>query len=142
MTRRPAQCVSKNEAKAIKELIMDDHSSVLPADKGQSTVVINREDYNEKANVLLDEREFYRPAQSSEAKAAASPISQVAAHTYETGHEFNFAAAKIIALAGSKTGQELIEAWTSDDNSVNRCIELAPAYVALRMYLQTHGTGG
>ncbi|VDN27302.1 unnamed protein product, partial [Dibothriocephalus latus] len=49
------------------------------------------------------------------------PLSQVAAHIYETGHEFNFTAAKVIAHAGSKTGRELIEAWASDDNSVNRC---------------------
>ncbi|VDN11912.1 unnamed protein product [Dibothriocephalus latus] len=67
---------------------------------------------------------------------------QVASHIYETGHEFNFGAARIIAHAGRKTGREVIEAWASDDNSVNRCIELAPAYVALRSYLQTHGTGG
>ncbi|VDN10423.1 unnamed protein product [Dibothriocephalus latus] len=69
-------------------------------------------------------------------------LSQVAAHTYETGHDFNFAAARIITHAGIKTDRELNEACASNDNSVNRCIELAPAYAALRRYLQTHGTGG
>ncbi|VDN10552.1 unnamed protein product [Dibothriocephalus latus] len=67
---------------------------------------------------------------------------QVAAHTYETGHEFNFAAARIIAHASSKMARGLIEAWATDYNSVNQCIKLAPFYVALRRYLQTHGTGG
>ncbi|VDN09239.1 unnamed protein product [Dibothriocephalus latus] len=66
----------------------------------------------------------------------------MAAHTYDTGHEFNFAAARIIVHASSKTGRELIEAWASNYNSVNQCIKLAPAYVALRRYLQTHGTDG
>ncbi|VDN09039.1 unnamed protein product [Dibothriocephalus latus] len=69
-------------------------------------------------------------------------LSQVVAHAYETGQEFNFAAASISAPAGSKTGRELIEAWASDANSVDRCIELAPAHVALHRYLQTHSTGG
>ncbi|VDM03632.1 unnamed protein product [Schistocephalus solidus] len=68
-------------------------------------------------------------------------LSQVAAHTYETGHEFNFAAMKIIAHAICKTSQELIEAWASDENSVNRFIDLAPAYRALRSHLRTGTTG-
>ncbi|BHF79276.1 hypothetical protein SprV_0602239600 [Sparganum proliferum] len=47
-------------------------------------------------------------------------LSQVAAHTDETGHEFNFAATKIVAHDGNITGRELIEAYASDENSVNR----------------------
>ncbi|BHF62568.1 hypothetical protein SprV_0200555000 [Sparganum proliferum] len=62
-------------------------------------------------------------------------LAQVAAHTYEMGHEFNFTATKIVAHAGNKTGRELIEAWASDENSVNRFIDLAPAYRALRSHL-------
>ncbi|VDL90822.1 unnamed protein product [Schistocephalus solidus] len=64
-------------------------------------------------------------------------LSQVAAHTYETGHEFNFAATKIIAHAGCKTSRELIEAWASDENSVTRFIDLALAYRALCSHFQT-----
>ncbi|VDL96431.1 unnamed protein product [Schistocephalus solidus] len=44
-------------------------------------------------------------------------LSQVAAHTYETGHDFNFAATRIIAHARCKATRELIEAWASDENS-------------------------
>ncbi|VDL99864.1 unnamed protein product [Schistocephalus solidus] len=67
-------------------------------------------------------------------------LAQVAAYTYETGHEFNVAAAKIIANARCKTSRELIEAWASDGNSVNRFIDLAPAYRALRSHHQTGAT--
>ncbi|VDL94868.1 unnamed protein product [Schistocephalus solidus] len=67
--------------------------------------------------------------------------SQVAAHTYETGHEFNFAATKIIAHARCKTSRESLETWVSDGNSVNRFIDLAPAYRALRSHLRTGTTG-
>ncbi|VDL95834.1 unnamed protein product [Schistocephalus solidus] len=67
-------------------------------------------------------------------------LSQVAPHTYETGQEFNFAATKIIAHARCKTSRELIEAWASDENSVNRLIDLAPAYRALRSHHRTGAT--
>nr|VZI46703.1 unnamed protein product [Spirometra erinaceieuropaei] len=63
-------------------------------------------------------------------------LSQVAAHTYDMGDEFNVAATKIVAHAGSKTGRELIEVWASDENSVNRFIDLAPANRVLRSHLQ------
>ncbi|VDN10369.1 unnamed protein product [Dibothriocephalus latus] len=59
-----------------------------------------------------------------------------------TGHEFNFATARIITYAGDKTGRELIEARALDDNEVNRCIELAPTQIALRRHLWTDGAGG
>ncbi|BHF69161.1 hypothetical protein SprV_0301220300 [Sparganum proliferum] len=68
-------------------------------------------------------------------------LSQVAAHTYEMGHVFNFAATKTVAHAGNKTGRELIEARASDENSVNRFIDLAPAYRALRSHLQACDVG-
>ncbi|VDN11192.1 unnamed protein product [Dibothriocephalus latus] len=64
--------------------------------------------------------------------------SRVAAHTYETGHEFNFAAVKVLAHAGNKTSREFIGAWSRDENSVNRCVELAPAYRALRYCKRSH----
>ncbi|VDM06006.1 unnamed protein product [Schistocephalus solidus] len=65
---------------------------------------------------------------------------QVAAHTYETGHEFNFAATKIIAHARCKTNRELIEARASDEYSVTRFINLAPAYKALCSHLRAGAT--
>ncbi|BHF63257.1 hypothetical protein SprV_0200624900 [Sparganum proliferum] len=68
-------------------------------------------------------------------------LSQVAAHTYEMGYEFNFAATRIVAHAGNKTGRELIEAWASDENLDNRFIDLAPAYRALRSHLQPSAVG-
>nr|VZI20831.1 unnamed protein product [Spirometra erinaceieuropaei] len=54
------------------ELRRDDSIIILPADKGRSTVVMNRE----KDKALIDDREFYRPAQKSQAKAAAYRLSK------------------------------------------------------------------
>ncbi|VDL94357.1 unnamed protein product [Schistocephalus solidus] len=45
--------------------------SIIRGDKGRSTVVMNREDYNEKAKAQLEDREFYRPAQDAQAKSVA-----------------------------------------------------------------------
>ncbi|VDN41885.1 unnamed protein product [Dibothriocephalus latus] len=64
-------------------------------------------------------------------------LSQVAAHTYETGHEFAVTIAKKVVHAGSKTSRELIEAWASDENLVIRFIDLVPADIALRSHLWT-----
>ncbi|VDM02927.1 unnamed protein product [Schistocephalus solidus] len=68
-------------------------------------------------------------------------LSQVAAHNHETGHELNFAAKTIIAHAGCQTRRELLEAWVSDENSVNRFIDVAPAYRVLHVHLWTGTTG-
>ena len=40
--------MSKDESKALKELQSDTSVVCLPADKGRSTVILNREDYLEK----------------------------------------------------------------------------------------------
>ncbi|BHF57086.1 hypothetical protein SprV_0100002700 [Sparganum proliferum] len=60
------------------------------------------------------------------------PPSQVATHTLEEGHEFEFANTRILAKAGNRTGRELLEAWVSDTNSINRHIDLRACYHALR----------
>ncbi|VDL91170.1 unnamed protein product [Schistocephalus solidus] len=67
-------------------------------------------------------------------------LTQVAAHTYETCREFNFAATKIIAHARCKKCREVIEVWASDENSVNRLIDLAPAYRAPCIHHRTGAT--
>nr|VZH97070.1 unnamed protein product [Spirometra erinaceieuropaei] len=54
------------------------------------------------------------------------PLSQVVTHTLEEGHEFNFASTRIVARAGNKTGRELLEAWVSDTNSINRHVDIPP----------------
>nr|VZH95002.1 unnamed protein product [Spirometra erinaceieuropaei] len=68
---------------------------------------------------------------------ADSAFTGGAAHACETGHEFNFAAIKVVAHSGNKTGRELFEAWTSDENSTNRFIDLESAYRALRSNFQS-----
>ncbi|BHF63633.1 hypothetical protein SprV_0200662700 [Sparganum proliferum] len=55
------------------------------------------------------------------------PLSQVATHTLEEGHEFSFASTRIVARASRRAGQELLEAWASDTNSINKHVDIPPA---------------
>ena len=50
----PKSNLKPREFKAIRELNKDENILVLPADKGNATVVINTEDYKRKINDLLD----------------------------------------------------------------------------------------
>ena len=47
-SKPPKDNLSKGERKALKELQSDTSIVILPADKGRSTVILNREDYLEK----------------------------------------------------------------------------------------------
>ena len=47
-SKPPKDNLSKNECKALKELQSDTSAVYLPADKGRSTVIVNRRDYLEK----------------------------------------------------------------------------------------------
>ncbi len=58
-------------------------------------------------------------------------ISQVWAHTAESGHTFDFDNARVIDRDQSKGSRLLREAWHTGSNSCNRCIELHPAYHVL-----------
>ena len=47
-SKPPKDNLSKDECKALKELQSDTSIVILPAEKGRSTVILNREDYLEK----------------------------------------------------------------------------------------------
>ena len=58
--RPPPVNLLPQERKAIKTLQEDDQILVLPADKGRTTVVMDRARYDEKMNSLLDNRKTYK----------------------------------------------------------------------------------
>ena len=51
--------LSKSERNVLKELKQDDSILVLPADKGRSTVIMDKSDYNQKAENMLSDRNTY-----------------------------------------------------------------------------------
>ena len=52
--KRPASNISKGEFKALHELKADTDITILPADKGRSTVILNTKDYESKMSTLLN----------------------------------------------------------------------------------------
>ena len=51
----PRHNITKEEQKAIGELKRDNNRLILTADKGMAPVVMDKEDYVQKANELLDQ---------------------------------------------------------------------------------------
>ncbi|XP_015675754.1 ena/VASP-like protein [Protobothrops mucrosquamatus] len=58
--------------------------------------------------------------------------SQVWAHMTNCGHGFDLASVEAISHDTTKGGRFFKEAWLSDKNSINRHIDLTPAYQALK----------
>lgn len=58
------------------------------------------------------------------------------AHMADSNHIFNFAGVEVIAQDSMKGGHLFKEAWLSGQHSVNRHVELLPAYQTLRKHEQ------
>ena len=52
--KKPRPNLSREQREALKKLREDDSIVILPADKGNATVVMNREDYDRKMADILD----------------------------------------------------------------------------------------
>ena len=63
MPKRPASNTTKGEFKALQELKADTDITILPADKGRSTVVLNTKDYESKLSTLLSDYNSYEMLQ-------------------------------------------------------------------------------
>nr|VZI09429.1 unnamed protein product [Spirometra erinaceieuropaei] len=74
MAHRPREVLSKVERDALKELRADNDLVIVPADKGRSTVVLDRTDYNQKAKSLLEDRQSYVPCESNPMKTLTREI--------------------------------------------------------------------
>ena len=63
MPKRPASNTNKDEFKALQELKADIDITILPADKGRSTVILNTKDYESKMSTLLSDSNTYEMLQ-------------------------------------------------------------------------------
>ena len=52
--------MSASEQVAIKQLRDDDSILVLPADKGRSTVIMDRSEYERKVRLMLEDSRTYK----------------------------------------------------------------------------------
>nr|VZH90317.1 unnamed protein product [Spirometra erinaceieuropaei] len=74
MAHRLRDAISKVERDALKELGADNDLVIVPADKGRSTVVLDRIDYNQKAKSLLEDRHSYVLCKSNPMKTLTREI--------------------------------------------------------------------
>ncbi|BHF58391.1 hypothetical protein SprV_0100134300 [Sparganum proliferum] len=74
LTQTPRDVLSKVERDALKELRADNDLVIVPADKGRSTVVLDRTDYNQKAKRMFEDRQSYVPCESNPIKTLTHEI--------------------------------------------------------------------
>ena len=55
----PNSNLTPDELKALKRLKTDENIVILPADKGRVTVVMDKTDYNNKMNSLVNDKQTY-----------------------------------------------------------------------------------
>nr|VZI51016.1 unnamed protein product [Spirometra erinaceieuropaei] len=74
MAHRSRDVLSNVERGALKEIRADNDLVIVPADKGRSTVVLGRTNYNQKAKSLLEDRQSYVPCESNPIKTLTREI--------------------------------------------------------------------
>nr|VZI26222.1 unnamed protein product [Spirometra erinaceieuropaei] len=74
MAHRPREVLSKVKRDALREFKANKDLVIVPADKGRSTVVLDRTDYLQKAKGLLEDRQFYIPCATNPVKALTREI--------------------------------------------------------------------
>nr|VZH89168.1 unnamed protein product [Spirometra erinaceieuropaei] len=99
----PRDVLSKVERDALKEFRADNDLVIVPADKGRSTVVLDRTDYNQKAKSLLEDRQSYVPCESNNMKTLKREINATLLAMEDSGAispiDRRMARAKEMALA-------------------------------------------
>ncbi|BHF68989.1 hypothetical protein SprV_0301203000 [Sparganum proliferum] len=74
MAHRPREVLSKVKRDALREREADKDLVIVPADKGRSTVVLDRTEYLQKAKGLLEDRQFYVPCETNPLKTLTREI--------------------------------------------------------------------
>ena len=75
-SKPPRSNISRAEREAIKALAKDDSIVILPADKGRTTVILNKQDYHNKVKALLDDTNTYEKLTSDPTRAIKNKLIQ------------------------------------------------------------------
>nr|VZI38272.1 unnamed protein product [Spirometra erinaceieuropaei] len=99
MAHKPRATITRAEQDALKKLKADTNSVVLPGDKGRSTVVLDKTDYIQKANNLLDDRQVYLRCDDEPMRKLLTPLDKTLAEM-----QTNEVISKSVRLAVKPTG--------------------------------------
>nr|VZI51516.1 unnamed protein product [Spirometra erinaceieuropaei] len=123
----------------IRRLIMQPKDRLPPADT--SGVIYRVKCLDCPANYcgMTDKRLRTRMHEHTLAVRRKDVLSHVAMHCLENNHKFDFDGVQVLGRAESKLAREVIEAWKSDTNSINRSIDLPAPYEAVTHHLRARG---
>ncbi|BHF83447.1 hypothetical protein SprV_0902658900 [Sparganum proliferum] len=79
MAHKPRAIITRAEQSALRALRTDTSIVILPADKGRSTVVLDKADYVQKANALLEDRQAYLPCGEESIKKLVTQLGKTLA---------------------------------------------------------------
>nr|VZI36688.1 unnamed protein product [Spirometra erinaceieuropaei] len=79
MSHRKTHSLLRDEQKALRELKADTEIVILPADKGRSTVILDKVDYRLKALLLLNDRESYKVSDTAGLKSLVAKVNRILA---------------------------------------------------------------
>nr|VZI39769.1 unnamed protein product [Spirometra erinaceieuropaei] len=79
MSHRKTHALLRDEQKALRELKTDTEIVILPADKGRSTVILDKVDYRRKALLLLNDRESYKVSDAASQKSLVAKVNRTLA---------------------------------------------------------------
>ncbi|BHF57766.1 hypothetical protein SprV_0100071200 [Sparganum proliferum] len=132
-------CVGHRPEATIRRLVMQPKDRLPPADT--SGVIYRVKCLDCPANYcgMTDKRLRTRMHEHTLAVRRKDVRSHVAMHCLENNHTFDFDGAQVLGRAESKLAREVIEAWKSDTNSINRSIDLPAPYEAVRHHLRVRG---
>ncbi|XP_072037413.1 uncharacterized protein [Amphiura filiformis] len=81
----PKSNLTKSEYLAVDSLKKDDSITILPADKGRCTVVLNSKDYDQKVKTLLEDTKTYTPLKRDPTGPCKSKVTAKLKELHEDG---------------------------------------------------------
>ncbi|BHF74314.1 hypothetical protein SprV_0501739900 [Sparganum proliferum] len=79
MSHQKTHSLVRDEQKALMELRADIENVILPPDKGRSTVILDKVDYQNKALMLLNDRESYKVSDTASLKSLLANVNRILA---------------------------------------------------------------
>nr|VZI52541.1 unnamed protein product [Spirometra erinaceieuropaei] len=77
MSHRKTHSLLRDEQKALRELKANTEIVILPADKGRSTVILDKLDYRNKALMLLNDRASYMVSDAARLKSPLEKVNRI-----------------------------------------------------------------
>ena len=114
-TIKPEYNLSRNEFRAIAELKHNSALNLKKADKGTTTVIMNKTDKIKEAQVLLDNREHYNPLRQPMVKDTQQRVNQIITQLHQ-GNQIDDMTAKWLSQTPSPPRIPILYILTKSTN--------------------------